>query len=372
MKIRNLLHLLTFLCFVASFTSCKKEEEPAKEPETPVSVLNSKDPQAISAAVKVWHGERVQGTAPAPKGSAVGLDASSSEPFTIAFKGRYAIIEPSVAQGNIAGYYLQFNGAKEYFKIDYSKPRGGRLAARRPSSPFGNGSRQSRTLNGNEDSAIVIALPANLQVPDTFCVSYCAYDPSGNVSNVINTCIIVNSLDTDAAGSFLHGTWKSTATWDSTVQHRDTIIYNTWLPAPYHTGYACQADPNTGNSVLSFNMNAGTTLVSDSMFYLKSHIRFGTNGGMSYEYQSKAKEVDLAASNCSQYIFSVPTEDNQTISGAWNYNAASGKMVLVFEFDDAGVPSLEAWEYRVIKVTDNNIVLAEDLAGYPYYVRFEK
>lgn len=370
MKIRNLLHLLAFLCFVVLFTSCKKEEAVAKEPETPV--LNSNDPQAISAAVKVWHGERVQGTAPAPKGSAVELDALSSEPFTIAFKGRYAIIEPSVAQGDIAGYYLQFDGAKEYFKIDYSKPRGGRLANRKPSSPFGNGSRQSRTQNGNEDSAIVIALPANLQVPDTLCVSYCAYDPSGNVSNVINTCIIVNSLGTDAAGSFLHGTWKSTATWDSTVQHRDTIVYNTWLPAPYHFGYACQVDPGTGSSSLAYNLNGGTTLVTDSIFYAKSDLAFATNGGMLYQYQSKTKELDLAASNCSQYVFPAPAEQNETISGAWNYNAATGKMVLVFEFDDAGIPSLEAWEYRVIKVNNNNIILSEDIAGYPYHVRFEK
>lgn len=368
MKIRNLLHLLAFVCVIASFTSCKKED--TKEPEDPV--LNSKNPQAISAAVKVWHGERLQGSAPAPKGTALALDASVTPPVTLAFKGRYAIINPAVTQGEIAGYYLQFNGAKEYFKIDYSKPRGGRTGNRQPSSPFGIGNRQARMQNGNADSSIVIALPANLQVPDTFCVSFCAYDPAGNVSNVVTTCIVVNNLGTDAAGSFLHGEWKNTATWDSSVTNRDTIIYNKWMAEPYHSGYACHVDPGTGTSYLDYNYNGATPLVTDSTFYLKSHIQFATNGGMKYEYKSSYRHVDLSQSNCSKFVFHPVFDDHQNITGAWNYNAATGKMVLIFEFDDAGIPTLEAWEYNVIKVSNNNIILSENNFGYPYHIRFEK
>ena len=366
MKIRHLLPLLAFVCMTVTYTSCKKD---TKQPENPV--LSSKDPQAISAAVKVWHGQRLQGTAPAPKGTAVELDASVTPPVTLAFKGRYAIINPAVAQGEIAGYYLQFNGAKEYFKIDYSKPRGGRVANRKPESPFKMDSRHARTMNGNADSSIVIALPDNLQVPDTFCVSFCAYDVTGNVSNVVTTCIVVNSLGTDAAGSFLHGEWKNTATWDSGGQAHDTVIYNRWVGDSYYSGYVCATDA-AGNSYLNYNFNGTTPLVNDSTFYLKSHIVFATNGGINFDYSAKRKSVDLTQSSCSSFIFFPIEEENEKMTGAWNYNAATGKMVLIFEFDDAGLPSLEAWEYKVTKVSNNNIILTDDTFGYPYHIRFEK
>jgi hypothetical protein len=369
MKTKSLRYVILFLCGSLLFASCKKSD--VKEPEQPV--LSSKDPQAISAAVKVWHGERIQGNAPAPKGSGLQLDASASAPVTHAFAGRYAIIQPSIEQGDVAGYYLQFNNSKEYFKIDYSKPRGGRVRpGTKPASPFNRDPRQSRAQNGNADSAIVIALPANLQVPDTFCISYCAYDLQGNISNVVTTCVIVNSLGADANGTWVNGIWKNTASWDTSLQYRDTIIFNKWSASAYNWGYVCYFDSTSGINQLTYNFQNTGAIVNDSTYYTKSHLTFGSNGGLKYNYQSKYKYLDFSVSTCSQHVFITQPDDIENYTGAWNYNSATGKMVLVFEFDDNGTPSLEAWEYKMIKVNNNNIVLMDDSYGYPYYIRFEK
>jgi len=365
MKTQNLLRLFVAFTCLSLFIACQKDVQPT---EMKPPVLTSKDPQSISSALKVWHGERKQGNAPTPNGAALVLDPPAS--ITHAFVGRYAIIEPEVAQGDIAGYYLQVNGAKEFFKIDYSKPRGGRLGNnRKPTSPFGG--QQSRTMTGNADSAIVLVLPANLQVPDTFCVSYCAYDLQGNVSNVITTCVVVNSLGTTTGGEYLHGVWKNTASWDTSFASRDTVIFNRWTAQTYNAGYACYQDPNTGISSLNYNYNGLTPLVMDSNIVFKSHLTFGVNGGLKYEYEEKTKNVNLSTSTCSQFFFD-NSNYNDNFTGAWNYNPTTGKMVLVFEFDLLGIPTLEAYEYQVIKLNNNHIVLKEDDNGYAYHVCFEK
>ena len=370
MKAKHLAICLA-LFMTAVMISCKKEDKPTD----PEPVLSSKDPKAISAAVKVWHGERKQGNAPAPAGTALQLDASASAPITYAFAGRFAIMQPEILQGDVEGYYLQVNGANEYFKIDYSKPRGARLrSGTKPSNPFRSDSRQQRTQNGNSDSAIVIALPANLQVPDTFCISYCAYDVQGNISNVVTTCIVVSSLGTDVTGSWVHGEWKHTASWDTNFVERDTVIYNQWRPYSHTYGYSCHYDSVSGSNILGFTNVPADIVVNDSMFTTKSHLVFGTNGGMAYEYKEKTKILDFSVSSCSQFTFHSVYETTDHFNGAWNYNPATGKMVLVFEFDDNGNAALEAWEYRVVKLSNSHMVLVDESygPGYVFNIRFEK
>lgn len=107
MRIRSLLFASAV---AATLAACNSKDKPVEEQKP--AVLSSKNVQGISAASKVWHGERLQGSAPAPKGSTIQLDAQNTEPVTRAFAGRYAIIQPAIDRGDVAGYYLQFNGAK--------------------------------------------------------------------------------------------------------------------------------------------------------------------------------------------------------------------------------------------------------------------
>src|SRR5689334_17275082 len=99
--------------------SCK----PDKSVDTPK--LRTDDPKALSAALKVWHGVRTNGNAPAMSANPnrpVLSQQSNNQNFK-AIAGRYAIIQPEVESGSVAGYNIQVNGAGQYFKVDYSKPR---------------------------------------------------------------------------------------------------------------------------------------------------------------------------------------------------------------------------------------------------------
>src|SRR5215212_3335910 len=150
MKIRSLSFLLiTSTILLSLFYSCQKEPNVKLDEK---KGLSSKDPKALSLAIKVWHGVRTQGTPPDEKGNVLQLDNTMTGPM-YAITGRYAIIQPEVISGDVSGYYLKVDGAADYFKVDYTKPR---IIARQ-AKPKRNGSvLRLDSSGGNLDSAIVI------------------------------------------------------------------------------------------------------------------------------------------------------------------------------------------------------------------------
>ncbi len=364
----QLIALLAVLSIV-TLISCQKEFNPGlEEPK-----LSSKDPVALSKAIKVWHGVRTQGTPPAPRGTDLQLDNSSAEPVK-AFAGRYAIIQPQIVTGEVQGYYVALNGANEYFKVDYTKPRDipGRQSnmSRQRKTPFQTAQVSRQQRNGNVDSSIVVVIPASIQVPDTFCVTYWAYDSLGNISNPVTTCIIVSSLGTDANGGWLVGEWKLTATWDSSWH--DTIVYNKW--SLYDMQYGCYFDSISQSSYLApVWMNSSPVIVGDSIFYRKQNLTFGVNGGQKFEEDATTKILDASSSTCSNFVFFAPQNSTDVMTGAWHYNSVTNKVTIIFEFDDLGTPVVEAWEYDVIKVNNNHFIMVDNWDPlYPYYIRWQK
>jgi hypothetical protein len=371
MRLRSLqLTLLMIFTSLLTLVSCQKEFNPGDDDQ---KKLSSKDPVALSKAIKVWHGVRTQGAPPAPRGTDLQLDNSTSEPLK-AFAGRYAIIKPEILTGDVQGYYVALNGANEYFKVDYTKPRDlpGRQAGsiHRRNKPFqaADASRQQR--NGNVDSSIVVVLPASIQVPDTFCVTYWAYDSVGNISNPVTTCIIVNNLGTDANGGWLIGNWKITSTWDS--YGRDTVIYNKWIVSDDMV-YYCHLDSSTGSTYLAPVNNGTPALGADSIFYRKLDLTIGVNGGQKYEDDESEKDLDYMNSTCSNILFYPTSNYTDIITGAWSFNSATNKVTLIFEFDDMGVPIVEAWEYDVIKLNNNHFIMIDNTyPADPFYIRWQK
>jgi hypothetical protein len=359
MKFSNLACLSSiFIISIITFYSCQKEPK-----EKIDKVISSKDPQSVSSSIKVWHGIRTQGNPPAEKGSVLQLDNTLAGPL-YAIAGRYAIIQPEVIAGDVAGYYLEINGASDYFKVDYTKPRNtGRQKPKKTNSFL-----RMDSLGGNLDSAIVIVLPANLHVPDTICMTYWAYDNSGNVSNPVDVCVIISSLGTDANGNWLNGTWKYTAQWDNSSAH-DTIVYNKWTDYAWG-GYYCN------NGLLQWSdvvVPGQSFLVTDSSFYRKADLTYGINGGLKYEIDDSWKDIDYMNATCSNIVFRPVENEAEILTGAWSYNSATRKLIIVFEFDDAGIPVEEAYEFDVIKVNDKNVILVDNTdPSDPYYSRFEK
>lgn len=355
--------LIPGLLGVLLLASCSKSD--------PNNVGNNIDPQnatAISKAITVWHGSRVAGTPPPPSNNGSGplLDPMFNNLSIKAIAGRYAMIQPLVAGGNVKGYYVQVQGSSEYFKVDYTRPRtGGRSATSQPGQrtlPMQRFMGVDSTGNGAADSSIVIALPANVQ-PGQFCVSYCAFDSLGNVSNVISNCITIASFGGDASTGYLAGTWRATGYKDSS---------GSWVPV---------VGVDTTRSLLtcvngqlqSYCPNGGCTFteyITSLAGTEKYNLTFGSSGSLSDEIRYVFKDIDLSAPGCT-----TPTYFDNSVHyldyGAWSYNSGTQKLTLIFDFSNQGSSNGQVVEeFRLIKVGDNVIELKNETYGISY--RFQK
>jgi hypothetical protein len=343
--------------FMASFAtviffSCKKDNTP----NTPDPLLNSKDPVALSKAISVWHGSRVAGNAPAPSGGSIAPSVSGpSGGLVQALNGKYAIINPALLSGSVAGYYLGIAGANEYFKVDYSKPRTGN----RPFPGRKHHNVLGRPLD-DTDSSIVVVLPSNLQVPDTFCITYCPYDSLGNIGQPVTTCIAVNQLGGDASSSWIEGNWRYMGDNINDTNNFDTLVYGIWTGNS--STYSCFTD-NSGNSYFtrtcfsdSSNNTSCTPLnASDSIFNYASDLSIGSNGAMQYIDTSATKSADESISTCSSIHFNT-SSDSYHVAGGWSLTG--DRVTLVFQIDESGLPDYSAEEY-IVEHPDNNTLILQ-------------
>lgn len=341
---------------VLALASCSKNSNPGTgEPVSP------QDAAAVSKAITVWHATRVQGNAPAPTNNPNGpqLDQFSNNQSIKAISGRYAVIQPEVTSGSVKGYYVQVNGASEYFKLDYSKPRtGGRSAA---ALPFQRNKLVQRVLgtdstgNGTLDSSIVIAIPANVQ-PGQFCISYCAYDSLGNISNVISSCVTVATFGGDASTSYLNGTWHMTHSKD-TMSTWTPLLYSdtSWVP------YTC-----VNNQLLTYCPTSNCTFV-DYPAYIYSDTKFdlifGSNGGLKHEYAYSNKELNDTTSTCSTLQYNTQSAD-EAMTGAWSYNSTTNRLTLIFDFNQWGIPDPQAIEFNLQKISNTEVHLRDSQDPY--------
>ncbi|MDZ4794538.1 MAG: hypothetical protein SGI83_09695 [Bacteroidota bacterium] len=348
-----------------SLNSCQREVDEKLAAQPPIS---SKDPAKLSASLKVWHGTRTSGNPPPPTGNNPALDPTAN-PSVLAIAGRYAIIKPEITNGYVAGYYVGVPGAGQYFKVDFKKPRN---IAGRGINPTRSGFMQ-RVTTGTADSSIVIVLPPNINVPDTFCVTYCPYDSLGNIGQPVTTCIYVTSLGAGTGNGWLQNDFKLTSSWDLTNGLRtnvDTIIFNKWA-ASYEEGYGYYCDQTQNPPILLKGpLNGQPAIISDSAFYIKNNIRFAINGAFDYKDIEQLKDLDQFNSTCSQFTFYPIDNYADSLTGAYSFNSTTNKLILIFEFDGLGLPDPEYWEYDVIKLNNNHFILRDPIENY--YIRFER
>ena len=354
---------LIFLPFLALvfFYACK--------PDGSVEIprVRTDDPKALSSAIKVCHGLRTQGNPPSSSTNpnAPQLDPGSNNQELVAIAGKYAIIQSEVTSGAVAGYYVRVNGAGDFFKVDYTKPRNisGRFV--RPLRPGDHNKSLYRGMNidstggGNLDSSIVIVIPSTIQ-PGQFCITYWAYDSSGLVSNGISACINVSSFGGDAS---LTGTWHITGTTDDTTAGWDPV---------YGTGDTLwQTGVCINNKVVDTFTGGPGTLQYPLYLYLvsKADLSFSSNGGMKYEYHETEKEFNFLTSTCSSWSF-YDQSYGDTITGAWSFTPATSSLVIIFDFDDMGNADPEAYEYRLTKINSNKFYLYD--AYDDSWLRLEK
>jgi hypothetical protein len=350
--------------------SCQREVEGILDNGPKIDPSN---PQSISASIKVWHGERTAGKAPLPGSNPARpvIDPFSNGQQIHAIAGRYAIIEPEVVSGNLAGYYVSVTGANEHFKVAYSKPRlterprrFNHVRTQYQNKPFGMDS--AGAGNGILDSAIVIQIPANIQ-PGSFCITYCAYDSAGNVSDSIGACITVTQFGGDASTSYLTGKWKASAIKEDTSTQ--------WQPWDYSpeiridTLY-CEPDPVVGYGFTDYCYTGFCpnyfvdTIYNDQN--IKTDFTFSDNGGFRYDEQWIYKEYARFGTTCGNAGLDGGLESD-IFDGAWSYNSTTHKIILVLDFDAYGFPDPEAYEFILTKDSDQQITFIDsDNYGYRF------
>ncbi len=360
---------LSILVILAVLFSCKKEGTSSSEQGNKIS---SKDPVALSKSIKAWHGIRIAGSIPKSigGGNAPVIEAPEQN-YIHAFTGKFAIVMPVIASGDVAGYYVGIQGASEYFKIDYTKPRiterRMHAATERKPPHSGAGFRPDSTGIGNTfiDSSIVLTLPADMQIPDTFCITYSAYDISGNVSDSVTSCIIVSALGGDASTGYLNSNWRMFASKDTSGQKLyDTIQFNKWVTSPDFSIYYCNTIAAGITQVNNYcdNSFAPCSLlnVTDSDYIVNRDLMLGVDGAMTYSDSSMLKRMNISTSGCSAFNFDL-TSNTYISHGGWTVK--DNKMIIVYEFDGDDTPDYQADEFNYQKISDNEFRL--DYNGLP-------
>ena len=339
---------------------------------------------------------RVSGIAPKPTaGNAAPVITAPTDSFVHAFAGRFAIIKPLVASGSVAGYYVTIKGASDYFKIDYTKQliteRKISKTNRLHNKHAGFGLRPNGTQGDSfVDSAIVLILPPNIHLPDTICVTYAAYDYSGNVSGSVTSCVIISKLGGDANTSWLQGGWRfiydyeTGPTGANGVYH--TVPYNKWIDINDINNSFIDVVDSVNYYYYCNTISPGVTQVSltyidsikskrilyygDSNYILKIDVLFNNNGGLSLLKSHKESRIDSTNSNCDQLKYFTTTYD-QKQTGGWSITG--DKITLVIEFDQNGAPDYEVWEYTLKKISDAEIRMFDPIeTGYKSYQDFIK
>jgi len=346
-RMKKLLLPLITVCAALLF-GCKKDSSSTGDPTS----VSSKDPVALFRSLKIWHGTRQAGTAPSPTG---GINAPSVTPGedVQALNGQFAIIKPHVLNGSVAGYYVGIEGAGEYFNLDYSKPRNtGRPSGRMPRNFL------QRPMDA--DSSIVVVIPPNLQVPDTFCITYCPYDSLGNIGLPVTTCIYVSQLGGDASNSWMAGTWSVLSDVYDNGAYRATLIFNRWVED--ESKHYCYDDLQGNSYITSFfdssNAWAYTDLhLSDSIYRYAADISLGSNGGMAYIDSSLSKRLDGMNSTCAAPV-TITSPETYHVNGGWS--ATGNSLTLVYLFDEFGTEDYSATTYTVVRPDNNTMVLYID------------
>lgn len=347
------------ISLLTAFVSCKKEDTPKEEK------ISSENPIIFSKNIKVYHGERIQGAMPVPAGTNAPVIEAPGDGSVIALAGRFAIIKPELLNGEIAGYYLAVNGAPEYFKIDFNKPRlltnGKGIKPKKRISllrPFGTDS----TGNTNGDSSIVITLPPNIQTPDTICVTYSPYDVVGNIGQPVTTCVIINHLGGDASNSWLNGTWRLAAdrenadsAWESYSEPGEMSAIKDGY------GYYCGYDSLSGQNRLLQKYcwfgGCSDVLAYDSLRIDKDSLTFNENGIMNYLYEETGKYANYYNLPCDQLNFRLEPF-NYSIYGSWS--AENNRLILVYEFIWSGEPEYDAIEVELTRISDTEFIITND------------
>jgi uncharacterized protein YqkB len=337
---------LTAIIATIGFYSCNKNVESVREivTDTTSAKINA---DVLTAGIKVAYGTNIADSVfPAPsKGtSAPVLDTPFAKIYQV-FKGGYLTIYPHNLSGNVAGYYVQIVGAKSYFKVDYTKAVGLRKAKNK-NSARGYG-------DGFIDSAIVIKMPAAIDV-DSFYIKYAAYDTLNHVSNADTALVIIQQEGSDVMNDSLMGTWRhlyTKCTSELCIWSADTGYMTSYL-------YECK------NGLLVQNNSQIATWIPREVAHFDERFTFDQYG-MTINYNSYYKVLNLKTSSCSDYVYDYRSSDTTVQKGTTSYDATSRKLTLIYSSTDQ--VGFTYSTYTLLELADSSFtILSSSSTAYKF------
>lgn len=337
---KKILLLSAVVCM--AFYACKKDSKP-EGPEEPVKEIDPANRAELSSSIKVGYGSIVKAELPAASGiaGAPEIEGMNDNGLSV-ISGRYIVIRTWLVSGTIAGYYLQINGAGEYFNIDYTKERNLRKSTRH---------RSSLRETDFRDSVIVIKLPEHLK-SDTFSITYAAYDTLNQVSNHLSNVVSVLPASDDETNKPLFGTWKYARIRDAEGWHEDF-----YLPDTSYTNFKCvdttltycsEGDPEGCTSYISY---IGELVIYD--------LEFSSKNVFKEIYVDKYKNIRLELSSCDNVVYTTGEDSGTEING-YSYDPATKLVTIVYD-DNGGnnVYEMYATTLKVVELTATKLVFED-------------
>lgn len=305
-----------------TFTWACKKDIPADNDSSGISPT---DIVALSQKIKIDHGQKIEAVMPSPSGNGLVLDTESNNKTTYGIVGKYAIIEPQVSEGEVAGYYLRIVGDdKNHFKIDYSRPISGRKKIGTSNSKkIGLFKRMMDNNPDYTDSVIIIRLPDNIS-PGIICVEYSAYDQNGNVSNVIKECINISPLGNDKN---LVGNWeavrykKLNGEW---AYFPDSLLSMEWYYDAYclNNKLYLQEPIEFGNATPIPNLLTEVFLESDNMVFLE-------NGTVLIQQDDVFSDINFEESTCEKFIYDIVDTHKHSDTAYWALDTTTQYLIFL-------------------------------------------
>lgn len=351
---------LLFLAFVATtLFSCGDDD--SATPVVEEEKISIEDANAVTDAITINGSTKVQGNPPAPstdpEAPVVG-DASDATAIT----GNNLILPISETSGSaVAGVYLKVKGSDSYYDIPASAlgNSGGRTA-------FGRISKNKRQLKVNEDVAVDIELPTNLE-PGVFCVEYCVYDAQNRVSNIVEVCIEVLEFGGENSAFLSANQWEMVSEYYKEIY--DGVTYE-------ETVTVGESDVYTYETELYCNDGTYETVTVEEVSrvdYL--FVTFAANGGFLVESSYYDKWMDYQNSTCQTGVLYTEETDTDDQVGAWSYDDNLKKLTLVSEEEDVDSDGNTYTETFVqvldVEVVNGNLVLSYEDDDQDYYDYFE-
>ncbi|RAJ87360.1 hypothetical protein CLV59_101109 [Chitinophaga dinghuensis] len=295
------------------FFACSKDKDKNNGP-----VTVEYDGTSLTTAVKVNHGVVVNGNIPdaSTDATAPKLAAEMSTDSYSAVAGRYIIVPLKMENTTVpTGAYVKFEGATSYFKIDFSKPVNGRQAGENPSL-------ERATV---ADSGIVIQLPNDIR-DKVFKLIVAAYDATGKISNPVTLSVSVLNTAANMDAQAFVGKWHPT-------RQKDTSWHPLYADVETYSWFTCR----DGRPAYTYDSLSTSDWRARDYFrhYDDVYLQLLSDGsGVDYR-KNTVVSVDMSKSVCGA-LTNVTNTTTYNLNISWGYNAATKKMIVVYDLGGTG------------------------------------